>query len=370
MRRIPDFHKTTSLVARALGLSAEQLSASFRPAGERDLPRVSALRQAEFKRSSADDTAYLAWRYRFGRPDRGAGECWLLERGDEVLAVLGTEDVLLQHAGGEYKVTFLMDILVREDLRGVAIGPWMNMALTQHHECVCAIGSNRNSSGMVMALFQHLRWLRTYTFYLRCDYIVDRHIKAPALRALVAGLGNTALRLWRAAHSRNDRSWRIAEIQRLEELGTALRSWEPPPGEIRRVRDLRFLSWRAFQHPKRKYRILGAWRDSTLVAYLIVQDATVYGQRALRLMDWLCAPDQEGALSCLISTAVRQAAAGGCSLITSSLLHERTEATLKRLGFSMRSAEAISFAYRCRESHPLSELEPSWCVTPLDGDID
>jgi len=370
MRRVPDFTQTTSLVSRALRMSPAQLQASFRPAQEHDLQRVVALRRAEFKDIGWDDLAYLRWRYRFG--NAGRGDCWLLERDEDVLGIIGTEEVSLNGACGPCCAVFLMDILVRKDVRGIAIGPWMNMALIAQYECVAVMGSNDNSNSMVTGLFADKCSLRSYTFYLKCERTLRRHFNVPLATSFMAGIGDLALRGWRFRHAHRVQPTQIKCIAALDELEPYLSQWRHTDGDSGRVRSGEFLDWRVVRNPRDRYRITATWRSGRPAAYLIVKEvATPHSGRELRLVDWLGAPDDDGtALRSLIVSAIDWGAANACNIVTTSLLHRQSEAMLRDLGFILRPKDTVPFVHTCRAPHPLRNHSTGWYLTPLDGDVD
>lgn len=372
MRRIPDFARTTSLVARALRLTPAQLRASFRPARQDDLERVIQLRRSEFKDIDWDDHAYLSWRYRFGRTDRGRGECWMLERGTDLLGIVGSEEIELDGVCGRCRAVLLMDILVHEDARGIALGPWMNMALMAQYECVAVLGSNAHSNGMVSTQFAEQRFLRNYTHYLRCDSVIRRRLDIPIVTQLIAHAGNLALRCWNTLHKYRRSPVIVRELQGFDELESLLAQWRPTKGHVGRVRSRDFLDWRVSRNPRARYEITGAWHRGRPCGYLIAQVSTSSGRRELRLVDWLIAPGDDGsALRSLIARAIDRAAAEALDVVTACLLHDESEALLRKSGFILRPRDRIPFVYQCRSPHPLlRHTSAPWCLTRLDGDLD
>jgi len=375
MRRIPDFTRTTALVARGLGLTPAQLVSAFRPAGSADLEGVLALRQQEQgKQIWWDDAAFLQWRYHFGSSTQGRGEFWVVATPDGVLAGVGTEEAELGGAAGECRAQFLMDILVRSDLRGSALGPWMNMALHEHYECVMVFGSNSNSNSMVTQQFAQQHRLHTYSLRLRCKDVLERRLGNGTLASLCAPFGDLALLGWRLAHrARGPGELLVSTVTGLDELGPDFARWTPPEDEVGRVRSREFLDWRALSNPRSRFTVSVAWRGDRPVGYLVSQFVPAKsGSQWLQLLDWNTAPDEhESALAALLTDAVQQAAAANCSALRTSVLHIRSERVLRKLGFVLRPDDAAPFVYSCKPSHPLHALKsPQWHITHLDGDVD
>jgi len=375
MRRIPDFTRTTALVARALGLTPAQLISGFRPAGPADLDGVLALRQQEQgKQIWWDDAAFLQWRYHFGDPAQGRGEFWVVATSEGILAGVGTEEVELGGAPGECRGQFLMDILVRSDLRGSALGPWMNMALQERYACVMVFGSNRNSSSMVAQQFAQQRHLQTYSLHLRCKDLLDRRLGSRALASLCAPVGDLALWGWRLAHRpRGLHGLRVSTVTHLDELGQDFAGWSPVENEVGRVRSRTFLEWRALSNPRSRLTVSVAWRGNRPIGYLVSQPVLARsGSHWLQLLDWNTAPDEhDGAYTALLADALRRAMAANCNAVRTSVLHARSERLLQKLGFVLRPNDSIPFVYSCKPTHPLLALQsPQWHVTYLDGDVD
>jgi hypothetical protein len=374
MRRIPSLDTTSKLVARILGIDKQQLHAAFRPATAADLPGVIELRRNELESQIWwDDAAYLKWRYRFGDDTRGRGDCWaMIDDAGIILGIVGTEETELEGPTGVCSGLFLMDILVRNDLRGTALGPWMNMALQARYDCTMAFGSNRNSRSIVNDQFTSQEVLRTYALYLSSNSLLRRRMDIPLLTTLGASLGNVWLEIWRLIHRPKGLSAiRIEHVANLDNLGPAIDTWRTPSNEIGRKRSRDFLNWRVCENPRSRFEISIAWRDETIVAYLITQTIPQFEGTALYLIDWRNSElDQDTALQALIASAVLQAKRAQCTLVAASVLHKDSESMLRKMGFIART-NRMSFAYSSKAPHPLHDLSaPRWHVTTLDGDVD
>jgi hypothetical protein len=374
MRRIPSFDTTSTLVARALGISRQQLHAAFRPATEADLLGVIDLRRTELASEIWwDDAAYLKWRYHFGDPTRGRGDCWVFANDTGIiLGIVGTEETELETPIGACSGLILMDILVRKDFRGTALGPWMNMALQARYDCTMAFGSNRNSRSMVNDQFTFQQVLRTYALYLRSNLVLRRRIDIPLLTSSGAFLSNVGLEIWRIMHQpKGTSAIRIEYVTNLDKLGPAVDTWPRPRDEIGRRRSRDFLNWRVCDNPRSRFEISIAWRGETIVAYLITQNIPQLEGSALHLIDWRTSElDQDTALRALVASAVVQAKRAQCTLVAASVLHEGSASMLRKMGFIARG-NRISFAYSSKAPHPLHDLQgPRWHLTTLDGDVD
>jgi hypothetical protein len=133
----PSFARTSTLVSRVLGLTPEELRASFRPAGAQDLPALIELRRRILGDALTwDDRQYLLWRYDFeGRPD-SPGRVMVAAHAGKLLGVIGAERVRLARGSEVLDAVSLMDIMVQPELDGSGLGIWMNMAIFETHPIV------------------------------------------------------------------------------------------------------------------------------------------------------------------------------------------------------------------------------------------
>ena len=354
MARVPSYPKTTALVSRALTFSPEALVAGFAPASQADLAQLVELRrQVIGAHLTWDDARYLSWRYDLGSPARGGGECWVGKRGDEVLAMLGSERISVLHQGRAVDGLSVMDIAVRPEFEGVGLGVWMAMHLCERFDCVLAIGSNANSRALVTRVFERLPDRRSYAHLFEFGPTLQRRWQAGALAGVVAALAGWGMAAWRgAAALTRDRSLRIEPLLRFDESVTALVAQSRGGNEISLHRSEGFLNWRLFGNPRSAYTVWAAHDGATLAGYIAVRTkAADGGKRVLVIEDLLVPAGKPGAavLQALMCRAFDAASAQGCERITVIACHPENERVLRRLGFFAHRADAETLSVRSRD---------------------
>ncbi|MDH5538054.1 MAG: hypothetical protein OEY03_01505, partial [Rhizobacter sp.] len=321
MARTPSFEKTTALVSRALKLSPEALRAGFRPANLDDLAQILALRAGVLGGDLRwNDQDYLSWRYHFGSLQRGRGECWVVKIGAQLLAMVGTEEILVRHQGNAVPGLSVMDIAVRPELEGIGLGVWMAMQLCHQSECVVAIGSNANSRAIVSRVLSRVPDRRSYAHLIEFDSMFKRRSKHPWLAAAAAAMAHGAMSIWRcAAFATRSRAILVRQLQRFEaDSVEPLIAASQTTLEISLGRSAAFLNWRLFDNPRTRYSVWGAWLDARLVGYVAVRPrAADDGTKSLVIEDLLVrADDRRGAaLLVLLCEALGLACAQGCERV-------------------------------------------------------
>jgi hypothetical protein len=377
MARVPSYPKTTALVSRALGFAPEALAAGFVPAVQADLAQLVALRrQVIGAHLTWDDAGYLGWRYDLGSPGRGGGECWVVKRGDEVLAMLGSERISVLHQGRSVDGLSVMDIAVRDEFEGVGLGVWMAMHLCERVDCVLVIGSNEKSRALVTHVFERLPDRRSYAHLFEFGPIFQRRWKAGALTRVAAALAGWGMALWRfGASLTRDRALRVEPLMRFDAGIAALVARSRGGPEISVDRNERFLNWRLFDNPRTAYTVWTAHQGAELAGYIAVRTkASEDGKQLLVIEDLLVAAGRRGAvvLQALLCRCFEQAAALGCERITVIACHPENERVLRRLGFFEHAAEAETLCVRSRDAR-LSEAVAAgmpWHLTGANTDRD
>jgi ribosomal protein S18 acetylase RimI-like enzyme len=378
MASVPSYEKTTSLVSRALKLNPEALVAAFEPATERDLDAVLALRKRVIGADLVwNDPQYLRWRYHFGAPTRGRGECWVVRRGDELLAMVGSERIeLLSHANKVPGLS-LMDIAVQPELNGVGLGVWMVMHLFEKSGCLLAVGSNTNSRAIVSRVFDRLPDRRSYAHLIDFKPKLRRSMRRAWVAAVASTLANTASGLWRAGlRITSDRSLRVEPLQRFDDSVNELISQSlSDTDEISLARDAQFLNWRLRDNPRSDYSIWSAKRGRMLVGYVAVQVKTTRdGTRLAAIEDLLFAagPGAAGIAKALLSKVFEHAASQNCERVTLIACHVQTESVLRRMGFFPVRATAETLSVKCRDAVMVRTIQAGapWHLTGANTDRD
>lgn len=377
MARVPSYAKTTALVSRALTLTPEALAAGFVPATQLELAQLVDLRrQLIGAELTWDDARYLTWRYHLGSPAHGRGECWVLKRGADVLAMLGSERISVLHQGRAVEGLSVMDIAVRPELEGVGLGVWMAMHLCERTDCVLAIGSNANSRALVSRVFTRLPDRRSCAHLFDFGPTFRRRWKSRALAGLAAGLVGWGMSLWRGGASLlRDRSLRIEPLLRFDGSVNALVAQSQSGREISVDRSDRFLNWRLFDNPRSAYLVWAAHDGTSLAGYIAVRTkASEDGKTVLVIEDLQVRAGGQGAtvLRALLCRVLAQARAQGCERVTVIACHPENEQVLRRLGFFPHRADAETLSVRSRDARLNEAIAAGapWHLTGANTDRD
>lgn len=377
MARVPSYEKTTKLVARALTLTPEALEAGFVPAIQQDLAQIVVLRQQVIGTGLVwDDPHYLAWRYHLGSTDSGRGECWVLKRDGDVLAMVGSERISVLHQGHAVDGQSVMDIAVRPDLEGVGLGVWMAMRLCETFDCVLAIGSNNNSRALVSRVFLRLPDRRSYAHLIDFGPMFARRWNSPGWARVGAAVAGWGARLWRAGMaSTRKRSLRIEPLLRFDSSVTRLVAQSQADNGISISRDEHFLNWRLFDSPRSTYAVWAARDGDELAGYIAVRIKLAEDRtRVLVIEDLLVPAGSPGraALKVLICKAFDLAMAQACERITVIACHLENERVLRSLGFVSHRADAETLSVRCRDGKLNDAITAGtpWHLTGANTDRD
>jgi hypothetical protein len=340
MSQPPNFEKTSRLIARALGLKPAQLHASFRPATLAELPHILSIRHDLLGTELRwDDTAYLTWRYRFGHASLGRGECWVLVRDEQVLGMVGTEELSVNYHGRSIPTISVMDIAMHPHFEGIGLGPWMAMSLCHQFACVVAVGSNPKSRGIVSKIFTRQADRRCYAHLISTRTLLARRIAAPRLGQALSRVLDTGLKLWRAlCLFKPPTSLKIQAITQFEPSHQEFLDQSCDPHHPTLARTTAALNWRLFEISRTPHSVWGAFEHGELVGLI----ATHHGQsnaagKFLTIED--CAIVASATLEAstirlaLLTHAIQHAVQTQCERVSIIASHNPTEASLRRLGF-------------------------------------
>lgn len=379
MARVPSYQKTTALVARALALTPQELVSCFVPATLHQLGQIVDLRERVIGAARVwDDSRYLSWRYHLGSVERGRGECWVVKRGDAVLAMVGTERILVLHQGHAVDALSVMDIAVRPDFEGFGLGVWMAMQLCEHSDCVLAIGSNNNSRSIVSQVFARLPDRRCYAHLMEFESTFHRRWKQSGAAVVGARAAGWGMKLWRAGLSlTRDRSLHIEPLLRFDDAVERLIAQSRTPHEICVDRSAKFLNWRLFDNPRSAYSVWAARDGAGLAGYIAVRLAlSNEGVRTLVIEDFVVRAKGNGngarVLRTLLFQVFDQARTQACARISVIACHPDNEQVLRSMGFFLRRADLETLSVRCRDPRLGEAINAStpWHLTGANTDRD
>lgn len=370
--------QTSRLVARALGLTPAELMAGFRTATLDDLPRMLDLRSRVLgPQLNWDDQAYLLWRYRLGRANQGGGDCWVLMRHDELIGMVGTQDMELRCGAEASPALSLMDIMIQPALEDAGLGAWLNLALQERADTTLAIGANPNSLGTVSRLFDTLPNRRSHIHPIRLGDFLGKRIPVPVLPELAALLLEPLLGLGRAVllapGARGVQVRRLARFDHsvIEALETQLAR---SGSLVHCTRSAEQLNWRLLDNPRGPCDVWGAWSQGQLVGYIATRLTPLDegARQALVLVDTVVAPLPGGrpALHALLWKVLAQASRDGAEYAVMTAYRHDVEHELKRVGFRQQPHPFETLGWNCRSGHfkALAASCPDWTLSELHTD--
>jgi len=367
--------QTSRLVARALGMSVPDLAASFRPAVWADLPALLALRTRVLGGDITwDDQAYLAWRYRLGRPQAGGGECWVLVRQGELLGMVGTQDLVLRCDGQTCPALSLMDIMIQPELDSVGLGVWMNLAIQERTTATLAIGANANSIGMISRLFDTLPNRRSFVHPVKLGHFLRKRLPVPGLPGVIALGLETMMRLGRALLLA---PWLPSSIQvrpwdRLDDALQALNAQLETNDVVHAERTPAQLNWRLLDNPRGSSQVWGAWSKGRLIGYMATQLTPLDdGRQALTIVDLVVPlPSGRPALRALLWTVLEEAWRHQVEYVTMTSYRQDVERELRRAGFRQQAHQFETLSWTCWDEafKGLVEARPDWTLSEVHTD--
>lgn len=375
MRQPPPFETTTRLVARSLGLDPAALVGGFRRAGEGDCETVVAFRARHFDDPIPwDDAAYLRWRYRFGRADRGLGDLWMLEVGGRLVGIVGAEDLVLRHAGARHRAIRTMDILIARSERSGGLGVWMNQAMFREAPVTIAVGANEQSRGTVRRLFAPLPDLETWILPIDIRWALRKRLGEGRVTAVATAVGNRALRLGRSWSREGVRGpWSVRPIDRFDESVESLLAPDAP-GHVAIERGADYLNYRLLDNPRAPFRAAGLYRGDMLAGYVAwrgVEGAD--GTSHKHVIDWRVARAHraEGA-GILFSHVTKEGERRSCDYVLLSTQNADETAGLRRAGFiGPRKGRSTLVGLSAQDpALQASLVDARWTITGLDDDTD
>lgn len=140
---------------------------------------------------------------------------------------------------------------------------------------------------------------------------------------------------------------------------------------IIQVRDREFLNWRFVRNPHRRYTILLAQRNATIVGYAILGEMIVHGIRGGAIVDILTYPDEEQISEFLISQAIERFKKKGVGYVGCMMRRgSKHFRALKKQGFIV-TPERVKFILHVNSDKFSAPPDASdkWFLTWADTDF-
>lgn len=372
----PDFETTTRLVARSLGTRPEDLLRGIRRAEAADVSEVVEFRRQNLAQGGGEvDRAYLEWRYRFGRADRGLGDLWILRVQDRLLGILGTEDMACRLGDRRVNGVRTMDILLEHQTRARGLGVWLNQAVFSGSDFTLAVGGNEFSAGTVKRLFTPLPPVETWAQPIDIGRYARRRLGSSPPAALAIATANLALRSWRRVSTRGGSGkLRVDPVDRFDGSVEALAP-VPARGRLIVERNAHYLNYRLLDNPRARYNVLGAWDAGVLAGYAAWRPVTgENGDSFVHIIDWSALASSGGAdvVQSLWARIAIEAEAAGCSFVLATHQNAGEWKRLESAGFlGPRPGREKIVGLHVRDPSMRDILvSASWNLGGLDDDND
>jgi hypothetical protein len=368
------FPVATKLVARTLGITPEMLRDSFRLATHDDLPAMLALRRAAYGSSITwDDERYLRWRYALDGSE-GFGQMFIVKIGDRVAGVIGAECVKLIRGSKSDNSMSLMDVLVDPSLEDAGLGVWLNMAVFERCSLIFEIGANQNSLGTIDRLYHRLPNRTCYSYPLKLDGYLERHIRMNWLASAFAVPLNAALYFARVvAFPASSGRWQFRNLQRFDESVESVFTARANAA-VCVERSARWLNWRLFDNPRSSCEVIGAYHGERLEGYIAFRRRNANGKlHTIEIVDWLVIDRRSrNLIRRLLSEVVRRAVQGNAEFVRATMLAAPEGRILRALGFIQQSNEYLTAALHVEDKTAYADLFDGsrWFLTDANTDTD
>jgi len=365
------FERLNKAMARALGISPEELIKSFAPANISDIDAICELRQEGFGPHLRNDKNKMLWRYFSRNPKRS--DILVLKLKNKIVAAVGVEPISVALGGVIHPGVRCADIVVEAALMGKGLGAWMNLYVQNAHSIVTAMGSNKNSNSMVNKLFTPIN-IRQYLKYpIKSSSYLMRKKSSFWSMARLHKILDIGLYFRRKLHSQLSKVNGYS-VQLLEDFASIKNFASINNGLTAHnivVRDAEFIQWRYIDNPVSHFVPFGIFNQKTLVGYAILKrNDTNHSADEWYLMDWQIHPTQnkKTVLRYLMVQCVEYAAAMGASFVTTLLSDSLSKAAAVDGGFILRYIDAGFYLWANDAISKDIFSETNWFLTFADTD--
>jgi GNAT superfamily N-acetyltransferase len=317
------------------------------------------------------------WRWMFVESARRLGvgpKVWICRDGDRIVGHNGAIPVRLKIGPDERLAAWLVDTMVLEEYRGLALGS--RLMVEAHAELPLALSLGQTEQ-MRQIQFQ-LGWaevapLRTAQLLIRPERVLKGKLPAPLAQAAGWGLraSDAARGLWRPG--------RRVEVRPVDRFGVQHdRLWEAMARDVgcAVVRNASYLNWKYVDQPGQEFLKLELADADVVLGVVILMfrkaDAHYRYDRAF-LVDIVAPLSDDWLLLALVWAAREQASQRGADALVCYYTDRRLARALRKAGFLARDPERFLLvrADPPDPDHRRRLLSPdAWFVTQGDSDID
>lgn len=370
----------TPIVARFLGIEPARLAKHFHPASEHHLPQVLDMRQKFVPHTLEEDEVYLRWRYDFSPSTSGQAlhenHIWVLTKDETVLGFVGVESANLLVDGNTLEVAKVMDLAVKPELDGKGLGVWMNLVLQNMGRPVIALGSNKNSIGIVSKLFHRLPSQKVYKNILNGRHYFTTRSRYPLLATSVSFVYDASLFcLLLVKSAASSPKLKLQKIERFNGSHAASLGKMNHFG-IQFRRDCDYLNWRLFDNPRDHVEVTGLWRGEQLVGYFALARRYQSRDKATPvqafILDWGLLPGKkyEKILVAALWRCQRDLQRQGVESISAFSYGRCSDRLLRSAGLHHRDDDTKTVSIFAKDPDALHKMQRAerWFLTGLDTD--
>lgn len=366
-----NFVKISKVLAKSLGISAEELMQSYDRATAADIADVCELMHLGFGAADNVSKKVIAWRY--FDSSNNPSDIFVLRYQGKLIGAIGAEPIKVKVGGDHYEGIIASDIVVHPEHMKRGIGAWMNLYLQEKFPIVIAMGSNENSDTMVRRLFKpmncrhHFKMLFSIKNYLEIRQWPDFFVTLASMLAVLP------LALLRAPFLKSlPLGYTLSWVNNTDNLAMFFTDPEYQCRNLNAIsRSAKYCRWRYDLNPKSQFKILELRKDNRLVAYAVVKDK-VAGVlvKDWQLMDWDFLPGfrDRNHLQILLSAVAKYAVKNAAHSLSVMASDELSRTSLLHTGFSHRAAEDGFFLWSQSQVDTSVRNENNWFLSLCDTD--
>ncbi len=366
-----NFAKISKVLAKSLGVTAEELAQSYSRATASDVADVCELMHLGFGAAENVSKAVIAWRY--FDSSNNSSDIFVLRYQGKLIGAIGAEPIKVKVGDHEHEGIIASDIVVHPDHMKRGIGAWMNLYLQEKFPIVIAMGSNENSDTMVRRLFKpmncrhHFKMLFSIKNYLEIRQWPDFFVTLASILAVLP------LALLRVPFLKSLPSgYTLAWVDNADGLSMFFNDSEYQCRNLSAIsRSANYCRWRYDLNPKSQFKILEMRKENRLVGYAVVKDSVkAIMAKDWQLMDWDFLPSYRDKkhLQILFSAVTKFAVKNAAQSLSIMASDELSCTSLLRTGFSHRASDDGFFLWSQSQVDPSVLNENNWFLSLCDTD--
>lgn len=377
MKRI-NLKQIEPIISRLLNISAQELDSHFFPAQEKHIDEIVNMRQRILpEQTSAEDKKYLEWRYNFGpylskEEALNENRMWVFAIDNEVLAVVGVQAINICAANRVIPSLTTMDLIAKAEHEGKGLGVWINLKIQDSGRPILAMGSNKNSVGIVSKLFQRMPHRKVYRNILSSP-------KYFAKKTNNIFLGNALAKIYkiyigirlRLLSSGLNSNYSIKKLSSFSECHSDFVA-DLNMEDVFIQRNTSTLNWRLFDYPRESVDTYGIHLDNQIVAYISIAISNSTKESTATILDWGCRKDLLDLknFSRILSKIQWGLLKANIADVTAYGYDNYSDQLFRRAGIGYRNDESKTLSLFCADENTFKVLSngEQWFLTGFDAD--